>query len=522
MVKLLDPKAVRRRSIRQKSENTTVAYSLSEDHRIARLPTRRGFRRFFKCMFGFELAKHHEVWVEKIITEQNNDTLIAIAAPNTDLLAPRGSAKSTFTVALTAWLCGIHYDPDVAIAIQFLYVSYSIEVAALKSEEIKRIIEYSEYQKVFPWVKPNNRRWNAKQWELDKSTARINPIGTAPYTLACAGIEGAIVSKRCHVCLLDDIIKSSDAISNPEIRTKVENNWANAIRPTIFDGGRALCLATRFRGDDIHCTKFIPSEGWIQIEQSALIEVHEPGARYPVELSYWPEMYSVEMLQDFRRQEPVAFAFQYQNKILRVSQTSINPDWIQTKTPPYEFDILAIGGDLSATKKEKSDYSVFVLGGRLNNEFYILDFIRGRWEGNMSKLNAILGMLMNWGIVEQEPSLDPVKPVYLPTINQCYLYLESNAYQSSMKGDFRQYIVDELRINNLIYKPSLARGDKLSRLKGISGCFENKLIYFNRYQDFSPVIEELTNFGSSPKDDCVDAVIHLVSNLMTRRALQVV
>jgi hypothetical protein len=131
-------------------------------------------------------------------------------------------------------------------------------------------------------------------------------------------------------------------------------------------------------------------------------------------------------------------------------------------------------------------------------------------------------MLMNWGIVEQEPSLDPVKPVYLPTINQCYLYLESNAYQSSMKGDFRQYIVDELRINNLIYKPSLARGDKLSRLKGISGCFENKLIYFNRYQDFSPVIEELTNFGSSPKDDCVDAVIHLVSNLMTRRALQVV
>ena len=44
----------------------------------------------------------------------------------------------------------------------------------------------------------------------------------------------------------------------------------------MFEGGRAICLGTRFRHDDIHQTTFIPDNDWIQIIQSA-VTVDEHG-----------------------------------------------------------------------------------------------------------------------------------------------------------------------------------------------------------------------------------------------------
>ena len=46
------------------------------------------------------------------------------------------------------------------------------------------------------------------------------------------------------------------------------------------------------------------------------------------EKSYWPEMWSIDYLNDRKRQAPVSFSFQYQNQIVRTSEMSISPDLI--------------------------------------------------------------------------------------------------------------------------------------------------------------------------------------------------
>ena len=65
------------------------------------------------------------------------------------------------------------------------------------------------------------------------------------------------------------------------------------------------------------------------------------------------------------------------------------------------------------------------------------------------------------------------------------------------------------------------RGDKLARLRGIMGLFEHKKIIFNKYRDFSCMVDEIVNFGHSPHDDCADSLNIVVQGLMRRGKAQI-
>jgi hypothetical protein len=86
-------------------------------------------------------AKHHLDWHRHFVTNENSSCLLKIAGPNIDLLAPRGSAKSTILGLLTAWAIGIHAQAKMPL--QVLYLSYTVDIARSKSATIKRIIESS-------------------------------------------------------------------------------------------------------------------------------------------------------------------------------------------------------------------------------------------------------------------------------------------------------------------------------------------------------------------------------------------
>ena len=53
-------------------------------------------------------AKHHLDWHKYLVTNQDTNCLLKIGGPNIDLLAPRGSAKSTILGLFTAWLSCQH------------------------------------------------------------------------------------------------------------------------------------------------------------------------------------------------------------------------------------------------------------------------------------------------------------------------------------------------------------------------------------------------------------------------------
>ena len=314
-------------------------------------------------------------------------------------------------------------------------------------------------------------------------------------------------------CLIDDPIKSSADISNPDIRRTMQDNWNAVIAPTMFEGGRAICLGTRFRHDDIHATTFNEQNNWRQIVLSAINNDPITGE----EQSYWPEMWSLDYLKEKKRQAPVAFSFQYMNQIVRQNELSLTPELIVKAEIATEFDALGIGVDLSAGIKEKNDYTVMVLGGRIGDQIHIIDYRRLRVMGNLEKLDELKELLNDWSVIGKDEG-----GMYFPTYSTCAIWSEAVAYQASLESDFKRVCLNNEGLYNLNWHPVKAfRADKLARFRGIMGMFEDRKIIFNRYRNFTAMFEELTNFGVSSHDDCVDALVWLVTGLMRKGNLQI-
>jgi hypothetical protein len=418
-------------------------------------------------------AQHHKEWHRHFVTDEDSSCLLKIAGPNVDLLAPRGSAKSTVLGLFTAWAIGIHTRAKRPL--QILYLSYTVDIARSKSATIKRIIESKRYQEVFPTVRLLKNVTSNEYWSIDHKFAGIDTTGEEQFTLCAAGLKGSVTSKRSHLVIIDDAIKSAADISNPDIRKQMQDNWNAVIAPTMLQDPKT--------GD---------------------------------EKSYWPEMWSLDYLKEKKRQAPIAFSFQYMNQVIRQNELSLAPELIVKAEIATEFDTLAVGVDLSAGTKEKNDYTVMVLGGRIGDQIHVIDYRRLRVMGNLEKLDALKELLNDWSVLGRDENGN-----YFPTYSTCDIYSEAVQYQASLEADFKRVCLNNENLYNLNWHPVKGfRADKLARFRGCMGLFEDRKIIFNRYRNFTAMFEELTNFGVSSHDDCVDALVWMINGLMRKGKLQ--
>ena len=419
------------------------------------------------------------------------------------------SAKSTVLGLFTAWTIGIHAEAKMPLKI--LYISYTVDVARPKSAAIKNTVDSKRYQEIFPSVRLKKGATSSEYWSIDYKHAGIEETGDEQFTICCAGLKGSITSKRASLIIIDDCIKAAADIKNAEVRREMQDNWNSVISPTMFEGARAICLGTRFRHDDIFATTFISKNGWNQVVQQALIT--DDDGNYE---SYWPEMWSLEYLLKKKQIAPISFSFQYMNQIVRQSELSLSPDLLIRAEIATEFDTIGIGVDLSSGLKDKNDYTVMTLGGRIGDKIHIIDYRRFRVMGNLEKLDKMMELLADWNLLTCDE-----EGRYYPTMNVCDIWSEAVQYQASLEADFKRICANEMELHNLKWHPVKGfKSDKLARFRGIMGLFEQRKIVFNRYRGFMTMFDELTNFGTSAHDDCVDSLVHLVNGLMRRGTLE--
>lgn len=465
---------------------------------------------YFCELMGKPPARHMKDWHTAFLTGQSNEHLLDIAGPNTCLLSPRGSAKSTVIGMLIAWLIGRH-----ALAkklLRTLYVSYNVDVARNKSAAIKNLISNKEYQKIFPTVRLSKARTSDELWSIDFDFAEIDVRGEDAFTVACAGLKGTITSKRSSLIIVDDAIKSAAAIANPDIRREMETNWNNVIVPTMFQGARAIALGTRFHFDDLFTTTYCEKKGWKVITQQALAYSDEG-----VPKSYWPSMWSVKYLLKLQNEDRAAFSYQYLNQPVRTTELGISPDLFVKGEVPDTYDMVGVGIDLSAGMSERNDWTVFTLAGRVDDKVYIIDYRRMRSMGNIEKVEALCELLHEWNLLAVND-----EGQYFMTDSPVVIWPEVVAYQKSFEGDLKRVLFNEWQLYNLSISPVKGfRGDKLARLRGIIGLFQGKKIIFNKYRDFRCMIDEVINFGHSPHDDCADSLNIVVQGLMRRGGAQI-
>ena len=472
------------------------------------LQARDDFAAFCKHM-GKPAARHMLEWHAELCTGEDSECLIGVGGPNTSILAPRGSAKSTVLGLFAAWMIGRHAAAKKMLRI--LYIAYMVDISRAKSATIKGILTSAKYREVFPMVRLSKIKRSDEYWSIDYEFAGIDTAGEEAFTIACGGLKGAITSKRSQLVLIDDPIKSAASINNPDIRREMEQTWSNVIAPTMFQGARAICLGTRFHFDDVHAKLFTPANNWKQIVQKAVITDEEGRQR-----SYWPEFWSMKYLNERKMEDRVAFAYQYLNTAVQSTDVGLSPDLIVKGEIPDSFDCIGIGIDLSSGLKEKNDFTVFTLGGIDKGKVYLIDQRRVKSMGNLEKLDMLCEMLADWNIL-----LVNEENHYFPTTSSCVIWPEAVSYQSSFEGDFKRIMFDQRMLYNLSCAPVKGfKGDKLSRLRGVLGLYEHKKVVWNKYRKWDLLEEELLNFGHSSHDDCVDSMVLTMGGLLRRGALQ--
>ena len=464
----------------------------------------------FCARLGKPPARHMRDWYKVFLTGTSNDHLSFIAGPDTALLSPRGSAKSTFVAMLLAWLIGKHALEHKLLRI--LYVSYNVNVARAKSAAVKSIIHSDDYRLIFPNVRMSRQKKGDELWSIDFAFAGIDVRGEDAFTLACAGLRGAITSKRANLVLVDDLIKSQSDIANPDVRREMEHNWNAVISPTRFEGGRSLVLGTRFHFDDMFATTFVPKFGWKAITQAA-IEYDDKGTPR----SYWPEMHSLKYLLKRQSDDYVSFAYQYLNKPVSTTELGISPSLFRPAELPEVFDAIGVGMDLSAGLTERHDWTVLTLAGRLEDKCYIIDFRRLRTIGNLEKIDALCELLVEWNLLRENDDGQ-----LFATTSEVAIWPEAVAYQKSFMGDFQRICHEERALTNLRPLPLKGlKGDKMTRLRGMMGLLQTGKVLFNKYRDFQVMVDEVVNFGHCTHDDCADSLNIVVQALMRRSPAEV-
>ena len=224
----------------------------------------------------------------------------------------------------------------------------------------------------------------------------------------------------------------------------------------------------------------------------------------------------MKYLNERKMEDRVAFAYQYLNTAVQSSEVGISPDLIVKSEVPDDYDCLGVCIDLSAGLSEKNDWTVFTLGGIKDKKVYLIDQRRCRTMGNIEKMDTLCEMLADWNIL-----LENDEGQFFPSMSPCVIWPEAVAYQNSFEGDFKRIMFDQRALYNLHCSPVKGfKGDKLARLRGVLGLFENRKVFMNKWRKWNILEDELLNFGHSQHDDAVDSMVLTIGGLLRRGSLQ--
>ena len=286
----------------------------------ARLDDVEAVAAFGELVFGQRPARHHRLWLEHMLAAPRP----GISGSRVTITAPPESAKTTWgTVIKTAWFIGKH--PDLAYGI----VSAGEQAADDMAKAVANTIEYNpRWMLVFPQVRPDKQRG----WSSDGYHVRRTDLPEGEWERLRYGnknpslISGGVGSARWNGwrgtggLTWDD---GHDRKSKTEEKTcrDVVGFFKDTAEYRVTGGGFLHILQTRWSNKDVVAeTKDRPD--FVLFHHPAIQEVD--GA----EVSYWPELHSVEKLQAIRARSPIDFELQFQGNDKAVEGSILKTAWL--------------------------------------------------------------------------------------------------------------------------------------------------------------------------------------------------
>lgn len=205
---------------------------------------KNNFDLFIKEIIGNENSPFQDE-IANVISDNNNKKIAVALA--------RGSGKSTIlSFSYPCWLIAKDHN------IRILIVSATQEASSGFVSQIVELIEtnekYNAWSKIIdtkgigvtPQLKKNKniqKKWTGRKFQIARESQEKDP------TVEGVGLFGSILSKRCDVLIIDDIVTQENSATEEQRRKTIE--WVDTtVLPVLSQGGRLICLGNTWAPGD--------------------------------------------------------------------------------------------------------------------------------------------------------------------------------------------------------------------------------------------------------------------------------
>ncbi len=401
-------------------------------------------------------------------------------------MPPRHLKSIMISVAWVAWMLG-RYPTK-----RFVCASYSIEVAGDLAKMCKQVMEADWYRQLFPKTKLRGR------------APELNFRTTAGGGRLTTSTGGSLTGRGGECIIVDDPLKPFDAATSQVARENSIKWYSNTLitRLNRQKTGSIIVVMQRIHEEDLG-GHLLAEGGWRNLNLPAiamepdLIQIG-PDRFYQrrVGCALNPKHLDLDELKRLRRSMRSEFDAQFQQQPIPAGGLFFKRSWLRYYgTPPTKQpgDIMVQSWDTAASERITSDYSACATALVRGSEVYLLHMYRGRLS--FPKLyDKAVEMARSWNI-------------------------DMLLIEDAVSG---RQLLQELEHRNPQQVPRAVRREatihKEARAWGQTALVERgDLLLPQEAPWLGEFLHELLGFPRAKHDDQVDALVHLLGWLSTRR-----
>lgn len=346
--------------------------------------------------------KYETGWFNQLLCAEMDQFLLDVEAgkmPCLMIFAPPRSGKSEIASRrFPAYTLGQHPDWHI------ISCSYSADLANRMSRDTQRIIGSQRYREVFPATGLSSSRSGAggairtaELWEIVDASGDLQG-----GSYRAAGVNGGITGQGMHIGIIDDPAKDYKTASSATYQEAVID-WYNTTFFTRADPkmNGIVIILTRWHKNDLagQLLKLADEGGepWRVISfpmEAEEVEIHElNGKKYhlrdPGDLLF-PERMPLSFVEKCKQRGSLVWNALYQQRPTAKGGGLLKSDWFGEYNVLPKLRWRAIYVDTAQKTKEANDFSVFEHWGLGDDgRLYLIDLIRGKWEADELKRQAV-------------------------------------------------------------------------------------------------------------------------------------
>lgn len=463
----------------------------------------KGFRVWFLYMFYVvEGTKFVEEAIHEDLLKTYQDIYDLKSIRNVINVCPRSAKTSMTTYFLTFCLAK---EPKC----NFIYTSFSQILLASISKKVYSILEHPVYRAMYnhfiqPKIEQQEESPIDNFWAdyLQKDNNEKNLYSATRILIASGGtllfvsigstITGfgagirSITDKFTGAVIVDDPNKVSE-IRSETMRLKTIEYFNGTLLSRLNHSSVAiLIIQQRLHVEDLS-GYVLQKYNYSHLIKPLLVN----------DICQLPYQYSVDRIEELKK-DAFNFQAQYQQSPMLEGGNVIKDHWFRyyDNLENTQLRSIFITGDTASKVKQHNDYTVFCLWAvSCDNQLYLLDMIRGKWEAPELKQN-VLAFYNKWRS-KYFLNNKSTKNVYVNA-----LYIEDKASGTGLIQELSRSVLPVLAVQ--------VDADKLTRLHNVQSYIEGGRVCLPKHnQDHivKPFIDECIKFtrdDSHKHDDIVD------------------